>query len=205
MNREALTELFLNGLKKVVEDEETAKYLRFPFNVSKLNDAMRALNADYNCRNSPFERFGNLMTAMADAGHVTIEKFQSSLMITGSKHAIDIFNTPLTAEEKAELQAKREAEAKRRAEERAARKAEEAAGTKSDADDGKDSGEAAASDAEQNDNAQDEASGKAENQASGEADKAADDAEKSTEVAPNADVIAGAEGQDDEDQLEAEN
>ena len=141
MSKEETKELFVEALKKIVTNETSV--VRFPFNVSKINDTMRGLKDTYNCQLTPFGRFSALLAEMETDGHCKSSRNRDSVELVDSKYAIELMRTPLTEEEKQKLKEEREAKrAERDAKRQAAREAEENGDENSEGDASKDDSKA---------------------------------------------------------------
>jgi len=135
MTRDEAKELFLEGLKQLVTDEKSM--IRFPFNVSKLNDSMRSINNEFHIQLTPYGRFGALLEEMENDGHCKSARRKHTVELVDSKYAVEIMHVPLTDEEKETLQKQRE-EKRLQREARKAAAAAENAGENGGANDGTD-------------------------------------------------------------------
>ena len=119
-----MRDLFLEALKKICSTEGSP--IRFPFNVSKVNDTMRGINPKYHISNTPFSRFAALITEMEKDGHCNSDRQFDSVVFTDSKYAPDLMRVPYTEDEKAAMKkAKEESMAAKRAEREAQKLKEE--------------------------------------------------------------------------------
>ena len=101
MARGAVKDLFLEALKKICATENSP--IRFPFNVSKVNDVMRGIKPTYHVSNTPFGRFVNIINEMEKEGHCVSDRQNDSVVFMDSKYALPLMRVPYTDEEKATL------------------------------------------------------------------------------------------------------
>ena len=128
MDRPSVKALFLEALEKICATENSP--IRFPFNVSKVNDTMRGINPTYHVSNTPYSKFVNLITDMEKGGHCKSSRENDSVVFVDIKGAPALMRVPYTAEEKAEMKRVKEvAMAAKRAE----REAEVAAAAEAEA------------------------------------------------------------------------